>query len=558
MQSTIDVSTAVCESAGIKRAASPCLSSSAEYHQPLPQHEFPCPTDQYKRQRTSDSIPSLKTPNTHATSARAPPSIVWRDFRNQEAKIAEEAQSPNHGALDPRDQMSNMIARAATPFTSTQHSKPGIEPRGPGEYFKPHGSLHNFFTKASIKTPRGVVDLDRVQVDERSPFNLVPWSIATNLDLMLYSGETLAITIAHHLIQTNHYSQFTIRVAGHNTTINTGVVSGLQTILLGREWIRSVHLLSDSGNQKYYIPIPLAIEVAEEKFPDIVDTEAEAKDVKPVDMATSNEIAEEHDDDKFRKADCGDDHSNCQSSQEDGSFSESEPSFDGQNLLDGDTPSDEPPSGDDTLSDGGTSSEGPISGKHEVTPIDEDDEDDSEDGESDDQDDHGDYQDGHGDDQDDGGEDDDGESDDGDGDDGEDDDGEDDDGEDDDGEDDNGEDDDGEDDDSKDDEDYKGREGKVCDECEGCEECDGFYECEGCEEYNEYNECEGCEECEGYEEYEEFGEGEEDPDDNLQDFMEQYTLLERFADAEQTKEAHHRQSESKGEIVSATTVFAPG
>jgi hypothetical protein len=397
-----------------------------------------------------------------------------------------------------------MIARAATPFTSTQHIKPGIEPRGPGEYSKPHGSLHNFFTKASIKTPRGVVDLERVQVDERSPFNLVPWSIATNLDLMLYSGETLTITIAHHLIRTNHYSQFTIRVAGHNTTINTGVVSGLQTVLLGREWIRSVHLLSDFGNQKYYIPIPLAVEVAEEKFPDIVDNEAEAKDVKPVDVATSDEIAEEHDGDEFRKVDCGDDHSNGQSSRDDGSISESEPSFDGQNLLDGDTP--EPSSGDDTVSDGGTSSEGHISGKHEVTPIDEDDEDDSEDDENDDGDgDGGDDQNGHGDDH--------GDSDDGE--------------------------DDGEDNGEDDSEDY--------DECEGCEECDGFDECEGCEDCNEYNECEGCEECEGYEEYEEFGEGEEGPDDNLQDFMEQHTHLERLADAE-----------SRGEIVSAATVFVPG
>jgi hypothetical protein len=58
--------------------------------------------------------------------------------------------------------MLNMIAITATPFTSTQYSKPGIEPQGPGEYFKPHGSLYNFFTKALIKTPRGVVDLERV------------------------------------------------------------------------------------------------------------------------------------------------------------------------------------------------------------------------------------------------------------------------------------------------------------------------------------------------------------------------------------------------------------
>ena len=507
MQSTIDVSTIVCESAGIKRATSLYLSSSIEYHQPLPQHEFPCPTNQvyyYKRQRTSNLIPSLKTPNTHATSTRPPPLIIWRDFRNQEAKIAEKAQSPNHGGLDPRDQMSNMIAMTATPFTSTQHSKPGIEPRGPGEYSKLYGSLHNFFTKASIKTPRGVVDLERVQVNERSPFNLVPWSIATNLDLILYSGETLTITITYHLIRTNHYSQFTIRVAGYNTTINTGMVSGLQTVLLGREWIRSVYLLSDFGNQKYYIPIPLAIEVTEEKFPDIIDNEAEAKDIKLVDVVTSDEIAKEHDSDEFRKVDYGDNHSNSQSSRDDGSISESEPLFDSQNLLDSDTP--EPLSGDDTVSDSGTSSEGHISGKHEVTPIDEDNEDNSEDNENNDSDsDGGDNQNSHRDDH-------------GDSDDGEDD------------SEDNGED---------DSEDY--------DECEGCEECDRFDECEGYKDYNEYNECEGCEECEGYEEYEEFREGEEGPNNNLQDFIEQYTHLERLAD-----------TESRGEIVSAATVFVPG
>jgi hypothetical protein len=472
MQSSIDVPTAVCESGGMKRAASPpplCLSSSAEHRQPLPRDEFPCPTDQVCQNKR------LRTQSTYATSAKAPPSIVWRDFRNQEAKIAEEAQSYK---LDPRDQMSNMFARTATPFTSTQHSYPGIEPRGPGEYFKPIGNLHNFFTKASIETPRGVVELE-VQVDEGSPFNLVPWSIAANLNLMLYFGKTLAITIAHHLIQTNHYSQFTIGIAGHNTTINTGVISGLQTILLGREWIRSVHLLSDFRNQGYYIAIPLAVEVAEEKFSDIVDSEAEAKDVKPVAMATSDKIADGHDDD--RKADCGDDPIG-KSSRDDSSFSESEPSLDGQNLLDGDTPSD----------------------RHEVTPIGEDDEDETEDEKSDD-----------------------------------------------------GEGDDRYDRDRENDEDdvcWEDYE-EVCDE--GCEECNGFDEC-GCEYCNGYNECEGCEESEDYEEYEEFREGDEDLDDNLQDFTEQHTHLERFADTEQTKEAHRRQSESMEKIVSAATVFVPG
>lgn len=553
MQSIIDASSAVCESAGIKRAASPlspCVSSSAEHHRPLPQHEFPCPTGQvcqHKRLRTSNPHPILKTQNTPAASARSPP-IVWRDFRNREFKMVKDARKPDYEALDPRDRMSNMIAKTATPFTSTQHSRPGMEPQGPSDS-KPHGRLRNFFTKASIKTPRGIVDLERVQVDERSPFNLVPWSIATNLDLMLYSGKTWAITIADRLVRTNQYSQFTIRVAGHNTTINTGVIYGLQTILLGREWIRSVHLLNDFGNQNYYIPVPLAVEAAEEKFPGIVDTEVEAKDVKPVEMVTPDEIAEEHDDDEFSKADCGDDDSsNGRSSLDDDPFSESEPSFDGQTLSDGDTPFDEPSLGDDTLSDGGTSSEGPIFGEDEVTPTDEDGEDDEVD--EHDQDHDEDDEDGNEDDHKDEDENDDGDDD---GDDDE-----------------NDNEDDDEDDDifCEDYEGYKGHEGKVCDECvgydecEGCDECEGYDECEGCEECKGYDECEGCEECEGNEEYGEFREGheyqegEEDPDDNLQDFVEQYTHLERFVDIEQTKEAYRQHSESKGEPVSAAPLFS--
>jgi hypothetical protein len=42
------------------------------------------------------------------------------------------------------------------------------------------------------------------------------------------------------------------------------VVHGLHIILLGREWIRSVNLLSDFGDRGYYVPIPLVIEDDEE------------------------------------------------------------------------------------------------------------------------------------------------------------------------------------------------------------------------------------------------------------------------------------------------------
>jgi hypothetical protein len=47
-----------------------------------------------------------------------------------------------------------------------------------------------------------------------------------------------------------HYCRFTIRVAGVETTINVRVLRGLHTTLLGREWIESVKLLSDSGKRE--------------------------------------------------------------------------------------------------------------------------------------------------------------------------------------------------------------------------------------------------------------------------------------------------------------------
>ena len=184
----------------------------------------------------------------------------------------------------PSDQISNMIAKIANPSFSTQESTLGIEPCSSSEYFKPDGRFHNFFTRASIGTTRGIIDLERVQIDKRSLFNIVPCSLATSLDLMLYSGKTLAFMIADRLIQTNHYSKFTIRVAGRNTMINDGVISGLQTILLSYNRTRRVYLLKDFKNQDNFIPIPLAIKVAGEKLPHIFHTGVEAKDVKPAEI----------------------------------------------------------------------------------------------------------------------------------------------------------------------------------------------------------------------------------------------------------------------------------
>jgi hypothetical protein len=470
--------------------------------------------------------------------------------------MAEEVRKPDHEASNPRDEISNMTTKKATPFASTQDSNPctarapsqteemdafkedrteAIESRsatdrglvGPqqqrrlGHCSKGHSKIHNFYTKASILSPRGIFDLERVQVDERSSFNLLPLSIAMGLDLILYSDRVLTITVADRLILTNQYCRFTIRVAGVDTTINTGVISGLQTVLLGQEWIQSVNLLSGFGNQSYYIPIPLAVEAAEERFPGVGDGEVEAQDIELVKMAMTDEIGKEDDGGDCGNIVCGDDSSSdgelspCELSPNDehsldddplsdGELSSGELSCDVRSSLDGDFSGDELSLDDDYSSNAEISSSEELnSDEHDLAPADEDDKV------------------------------------------------------------------------YEDDEDYEDYEGK---KCSGCEEYEEY------EEYEEFEEGQECQECQ---------KGEDDTDANLQDFMEQHKHLEYYAEPQRTKAAceiaklepeqklHHltsvknpsarndepvgdqafnmgtQQSEPKGERVSTTTVFKP-
>jgi len=154
------------------------------------------------------------------------------------------------------------------------------------------------------------VDFQRVQVDERSSFNLLPWSIAIDLDLIQYSDRVLRTTVDNRPVQTNQHCRFNIRVAGVETTINTGVIPGLYTILLGREWIRSVNLLSDFGNRSYYIPVPLTVEAAEEKSFHTVDTKADAKHIELDELEVTDTVSEDYDecdDDGCDDDECDDD-----------------------------------------------------------------------------------------------------------------------------------------------------------------------------------------------------------------------------------------------------------
>jgi hypothetical protein len=111
---------------------------------------------------------------------------------------------------------------------------------------------HMLYTKAAVLSTRGVVELG-VKIDGSSEHNLLPWSIANRLRLTLHFGKSIQIGVADHIIPTNQYCRFNIQVASVETNIDAYVVSELPSLLLGREWIRQINLLSDFGNHKYYI-----------------------------------------------------------------------------------------------------------------------------------------------------------------------------------------------------------------------------------------------------------------------------------------------------------------
>ena len=390
MELVVDTSTVVRGLVGAKRAASPApfvSSSTPELHHPLPQHAHPHSVGQVcscKRQRISH-----QTQDTRSVPARSPRSVIWYDFRDRVSENAGEAREPEQyqkdaisSALtaDPQAAQGQPLVCTPPPQNNEMDSSAGsrievIDSRGmtnreiaslqqrrlhhcsrglPAENSK----IHNFYTKASIFTPRGIVDFQRVQVDERSSLNLLPWSIAIALDLVLYSDSLEKIAAGGPIHQ---YCRFNIRLAGVEKAINARVIPGLHTILLGQEWIRSVKLLSDFGNRGYYIPIPLAVEAAEEKPLDTMDTKA---DEKGIDL---------NDGDDYDDVDYDDDISSDGLSLDgnpssDGDLSSSELSLDGEGSVD-----DDASSGDELLLDDGPSSGDEIILEEEATDEDEDD-----------------------------------------------------------------------------------------------------------------------------------------------------------------------------------------
>jgi hypothetical protein len=109
-------------------------------------------------------------------------------------------------------------------------------------------------TKAAVQSIRRIEELG-VEIDGSSVHNLLPLSIASRLlHLPLHFGKSIGIRVANYIFPTNQYCQFNIHVAGAETMIDACVVSELPSLLLGREWIRQINLLSDFGNCKSYIP----------------------------------------------------------------------------------------------------------------------------------------------------------------------------------------------------------------------------------------------------------------------------------------------------------------
>jgi hypothetical protein len=82
-------------------------------------------------------------------------------------------------------------------------------------------------------------------------FFLSQW--ASTFCLPLHFGKSIRIVVANHIILTNQYCRFNIQVASIETTIDACIVSKLPSLLLSREWIQQINLLSDFGNHKYYL-----------------------------------------------------------------------------------------------------------------------------------------------------------------------------------------------------------------------------------------------------------------------------------------------------------------
>jgi hypothetical protein len=83
------------------------------------------------------------------------------------------------------------------------------------------------------------------------------------------------------------------------------MISGLETVLLGREWILRAQLSNDFGNRFYNIITLLLVKTTEKKSLDILNPEITVIDIKPADIIISSKIDQgcNKDNNKYNKED---------------------------------------------------------------------------------------------------------------------------------------------------------------------------------------------------------------------------------------------------------------
>jgi hypothetical protein len=74
--------------------------------------------------------------------------------------MAEEVRKPDHKASNPRDKILNIMTKTATLFASTQDSN--LHSKLTASVLDQRPRIYNFYTKALILSPKGIVNLEQV------------------------------------------------------------------------------------------------------------------------------------------------------------------------------------------------------------------------------------------------------------------------------------------------------------------------------------------------------------------------------------------------------------
>jgi hypothetical protein len=117
----------------------------------------------------------------------------------------------------------------------------------------------NFYTRSLIRKRDGrkeIVNLDKTLIDGGATVNLIPMWVATAAKFGLLEDPTLSMKTADGKItKLPTFARFNIRIAGVDRIIDAYTVEGVTaySLLLGRNWMRSVGLRGDYSRDTYYI-----------------------------------------------------------------------------------------------------------------------------------------------------------------------------------------------------------------------------------------------------------------------------------------------------------------